>query len=39
VTFNGRHFEPGHPAVTALRPGDFVLRVRDLLAGLTLRAT
>ena len=35
VTFNIRHFQPGHPAVTVLRPGQFVLRVRDLLARLT----
>lgn len=35
VTFNVRDFQPGHPAVTVLRPGDFVLRVRDLLARLT----
>jgi hypothetical protein len=25
---------PGHDAVTVLRPGDLVLRVRDLLARL-----
>jgi hypothetical protein len=35
VHFNVRHFQPGIPAVTVLRPGDFVLRVRDLLSGLT----
>ncbi|HET92263.1 MAG TPA: PIN domain-containing protein [Chloroflexi bacterium] len=34
VTFNVRHFQPGHPDVTVLRPGDLVLRVRELLAGL-----
>jgi hypothetical protein len=34
VTFNLRHFQPGHPSVTVLRPGDFVLYVRALLAGL-----
>lgn len=34
VTFNGRHYQPGHPQVTVLRPGDLILRVRDLLAGL-----
>lgn len=38
VTFNLRDFRPGHPDVTVLRPGDFVLRVRDLLAHLTLDA-
>ena len=36
VTFNARHFEPGHQDVTILRPGEFVLRVRDLLASLAL---
>lgn len=35
VTFNVLDFEPGHPKVTVLRPGDFVLRVRDRLAHLT----
>ncbi len=34
VTFNVRHYRPGHPLVTILRPGDFTVRVRDLLAGL-----
>jgi predicted nucleic acid-binding protein len=34
VTFNVRHFQPGHPDVTVLHPGEFVLRVRDLLAHL-----
>ena len=34
VTFNVRHFQPGHPQITVLRPGDFVLRVRELLAYL-----
>ena len=32
VTFNLRHYRPGHPAVQVLPPGDFLLRVRDLLA-------
>jgi len=36
VTFNLRDFQPGHPEVTALRPGDFILRVRDLLTRLAL---
>ena len=35
VTFNVRHFQPGHPGVAVLRPGDFLLRVRDRLARLT----
>jgi hypothetical protein len=35
VTFNVRHYQPGHPGVAVLRPGDFLLRVRDRLARLT----
>jgi hypothetical protein len=35
VTFNVRHFQPGHPDVTVLRPGKFLSRVRDLLAHLS----
>lgn len=34
VTFNVRHYQPGIATVHTLRPGDFVLRVRDLLAHL-----
>ena len=34
VTFNIRHFRPGHPDVTVLRPGEFLRRVRDQLAGV-----
>ena len=34
VTFNVRHFQPGRPELTVLRPGEFVLHVRDLLARL-----
>ena len=34
VTFNVRHFRLGHPDVIVLRPGDFVQRVRGLLAAL-----
>ena len=34
VTFNVRDFRPGHPAISVLRPGEFVLCVRDLLAHL-----
>jgi hypothetical protein len=34
VTFNTRHYRPGHPRLTVLSPGDFLLRVRDLLAHL-----
>jgi len=32
VTFNVRHFRPGHRSVQVLRPGDLVLRIRGLLA-------
>ena len=35
VTLDGRHFQPGHPAVIVLTPGQLILRVRDLLARLT----
>jgi len=31
VSFNTRHYRPGHADVTVLQPGDFLLRVRDLL--------
>lgn len=31
VTFNIRHFQPGHPSVRVLRPGDFIVRVREVL--------
>ena len=34
VTFNIRHFRPGHPDVTVLKPGEFLRRVRDQLAGI-----
>lgn len=34
VTFNVRHYRPGHPQVTVVRPGELIMRVRDLLAGL-----
>jgi hypothetical protein len=35
VTFNVRHYQPGHSGVAVLRPGDLLLRVRDRLARLT----
>jgi predicted nucleic acid-binding protein len=35
VTFNVRHFQPGHPTVTVVRPGEFVQHVRALLAHLS----
>lgn len=34
VTFDVRHFCPGHPTVQVLRPGDLVLRIRGLLTTL-----
>jgi hypothetical protein len=35
ASFNIRHYQPGHPSVTVLKPGDLVLRVRYLLARLS----
>ena len=34
VTFNLRHYEPGHSDVKVLKPGDFILGVRDRLVHL-----
>jgi hypothetical protein len=34
VTFNVRHFQPGHPDVAILPPGEFVQRVREQLTYL-----
>jgi len=34
ITFDVRHFRPGHPALHVLVPGDLLLRVRVLLTGL-----
>lgn len=34
VTFNTRHYRPGHSNVTVLPPGEFVQRVRYLLSAL-----
>jgi hypothetical protein len=34
VTFNVRHFRPGHPSIEVVRPGELVQRVRHLLARL-----
>lgn len=34
VTFNVKHYQPGHPTTTALQPGKLILRIRDLLAFL-----
>ncbi|MBM3188163.1 MAG: PIN domain-containing protein [Chloroflexi bacterium] len=36
VTFNVRHYQPGHPDVAVVRPGEFVVKVRDLLSRLSL---
>lgn len=35
VTFNVRHYQPGHADIVALRPGDFILRVREQLTRLS----
>jgi hypothetical protein len=35
VSFNVRHFQPGHPAVTVLPPGDFIRKIRYLLSSLS----
>lgn len=35
ATFNVRHYQPGHPSVAVLKPGDLVLQVRYLLARLS----
>ncbi len=34
VSFNTRHYRPGHSDVSVLPPGEFLLHVRDLLARL-----
>jgi predicted nucleic acid-binding protein len=34
VSFNTRHYRPGHPDVVVLPPGEFLGRVRDLLTRL-----
>jgi hypothetical protein len=34
VTFNVRHYRPGHPEVAVLRPGEYLQHVRDQLAHL-----
>ncbi len=35
VTFNVRDFQPGHPDLITLTPGEFILRLRYLLAELS----
>lgn len=37
TTFNVRHYQPGHPSITVLKPGDLVLRIRYLLSQLPKR--
>jgi predicted nucleic acid-binding protein len=34
VTFNVKDYQPGHPRIAVLRPGEFVLHIRDLLTRL-----
>jgi len=34
VTFNISDYQPGHPDVTVLRPGDFIMRIREQLTKL-----
>jgi len=34
VTFNVRHYQPGHPMVKVVTPGEFVMQVRDMLSQL-----
>ena len=34
ATFNIHHYQPGHPSVTVLKPGDLVKRIRYLLSHL-----
>jgi predicted nucleic acid-binding protein len=34
VTFNQRHYQPGHADVMVVNPGEFILRIRDQLAQL-----
>jgi hypothetical protein len=34
VTFNLRHYQPGHPEVAVLTPGEVLMHIRDRLARL-----
>lgn len=34
ISFNVRHYRPGHPDVMVMKPGDFLQRIRYLLTGL-----
>jgi predicted nucleic acid-binding protein len=36
VTFNTRHYQPGYPDITVVNPGEFIRRIRDLLAHLSM---
>lgn len=36
VAHNVRHFQPGHTSITVLRPGEFLWRVREQLATLSM---
>ena len=38
TTYNIRHYQPGHPSITLLKPGDLVLRIRYLLSQLPKRS-
>lgn len=38
VTFNTRHYQPGHPDIVVVSPGEFIRRIRDLLAYLSMGA-
>jgi hypothetical protein len=32
-----RHFQTGHPDITVLQPGEFILQVRDFLSRMVIR--
>lgn len=34
VTFNIRHYQPGHTSIKVVRPGEFIQQVRSMLAHL-----
>ena len=34
VTFNTRHYQPGHQDISVVTPGDLILRIRDRIAQL-----
>lgn len=36
ITFNVRHFQPGHSSVAVMRPGEFLLQIRDRISELSL---